>query len=61
MGILNNALGINLTDHDPITDSPFSEGQSTGFVVPPPPGTYMITEDGKFMQTEVGNNLMIVE
>lgn len=61
MAILNHPLGINLTNHDPITDSPYSEGQATGYVVPPPPQTYMITENGNFMQTETGNNLMIVE
>ena len=61
MGILNNALGINLTTFDPIIDGPFNEGQSKGFVIPPPPGFFMITETGAFMQTETGNNLMILE
>ena len=62
MGILNNALGINLTDYDPLIDSPFNESASLGFVVPPPGSDYMITEDtGAYMQTETGNNLMITE
>jgi hypothetical protein len=61
MGLLNNALGINLTNHNPVSDGPFSEGQSTGFVNPPPPGFFMITETGAFMQTETGNNLMVLE
>jgi hypothetical protein len=61
MGILNNPLGMNETNHDPINDNPYNEGVSTGYIVPPPPGIYMITENGLFMQTEIGNNLMIVE
>ena len=61
MGVLNNALGFNLTDLDPLETSPFSESASIGYVVPPPPSEYMITEDGKFMLTEDGINLMITE
>ena len=61
MGILNNALGINLTDENPIINSPFNESESYGYVVPPPGSDYMITETGIFMQTEAGSNLMITE
>jgi len=61
MGVLNQALGMNLTVDDPIIDSPFSESASIGYIVPPPGSEYMITEDGKFMQTETGFNLMITE
>lgn len=61
MGILNNALGINLTDEYPLTNSPFGTSENEGYVVPPPPSSYMITETGLFMQTETGNNLMITE
>ena len=61
MGILNTKLGINLTIEDPLINSPFSEGQSQGNMVPPPPSMFMITEDGKFMLTEDGLNLMITE
>ena len=61
MGILNNALGINLTNEDPLINSPFSESQSEGNMVPPLPSKFMITEDGKFMLTEDGLNLMITE
>lgn len=61
MGVLNNALGFNLTIDDPINDSPFSESASISYVVPPPGSYYMITENGIFMQTETGNNLMITE
>lgn len=61
MGILNNALGINLTTYDPLIDSPFNESASLGYVVPPPGSDYMITETGIFMETETGSNLMITE
>lgn len=61
MAILNHPLGINLTNHDPIIDSPYSEGQATGYVVPPPPSFYIITETGNFIQTETGGNLLVVE
>jgi hypothetical protein len=61
MGILNNALGINLTDEDPLIVSPFNESPFMSYVVPPPPASYMITETGIFMLTEDGINLMITE
>ena len=61
MGVLNNALGINLTNHDPIIESPFNEGESYGYVNPPPGSDYMITETGLYMLTETGDNLMITE
>jgi hypothetical protein len=61
MGTLNNVLGFNLTNEDPLTISPFDESVSLGFV-PTPPGTFhMITETGIFMLTEDGLNLMITE
>jgi hypothetical protein len=37
MGILNNALGINLTDEDPIINSPFNQSADFGIISPPPP------------------------
>lgn len=61
MGTLNQRLGMNLTDDNPLIDSPFSTSSSIGYVVPPPPGFYIITETGAFIQTETGNNLLIVE
>ena len=61
MGILQNALGINLTNHDPVNDSPFSNSYDQGESFPPPPSEYMITELGVFMLTETGGNLMITE
>lgn len=61
MGILNNVLGINLTDRDPIIANPFNEGSNNAYIVPPPPSVFMITEDGNFMLTEDGVNLMITE
>jgi len=61
MGTLNNPLGFNLTNEDPLVISPFNESPSMSYVVPPPPAMYMITETGDFMQTETGANLMITE
>lgn len=61
MGTLNQRLGFNLTDDDPLQNSPFNLSESEGYIVPPPIGFYMITEIGQFMQTETGNNLMVVE
>jgi hypothetical protein len=61
MGILNNTLGLNLTDQNPLITSPYAADEVLEYIVPPPPSQYMITEDGLFMQTETGNNLMITE
>jgi|FreactTroBogLake_1042271.scaffolds.fasta_scaffold11082_3 hypothetical protein len=62
MGILNRILGINLTNEDPLENSPFSASQNESYITPPPPTSeYMITEIGQFMQTETGSNLMITE
>ena len=61
MGILNRVLGINLTNEDPLINSPFNESSSESYVVPSPGSSYMITETGIFMQTEPGIDLMITE
>jgi hypothetical protein len=61
MGVLQNALGMNLTNHNPLIDSPFSNSYDQGESFPPPISEYMITEDGLFMLTEDGLNLMITE
>ena len=62
MGVLNRNLGMNLTNEDPLINSPFNESSSESDIVPPPTNFYMITETGLFMQTEAaGINLMITE
>lgn len=61
MGILQNALGINLTNHDPLIDSPFNNSYDQGESFPPPGSDYMITETGIFMLDEDGIELMITE
>jgi hypothetical protein len=61
MGTLNQALGMNLTEDQPLIDSPFNESASISYIVPPPGSEYMITETGLFMQTESSLNLMITE
>ncbi len=62
MGILQNPLGINLTNHEPLIDSPYNVGSQSGVGSGPPPATFfMITETGLFMLTEDGLDLMILE
>ena len=61
MGILQNALGINLTNHDPLIDSPFSNSFDHGESFPPPGSEFMITEAGLFMLDQDGVELMITE
>lgn len=61
MGILQNPLGINLTNHNPIMDSPFNDSLGDGQSHPPPGSDKMITETGIFMITEVSLDDMITE
>jgi len=61
MGILNNALGINLTNEEPLTFSPYSSSMEEGGGVPPPPLERMITEGGIPMITESTLEFMITE
>ncbi len=61
MGILQNPLGINLTDHDPIKTSVFNGDYDSGGGFPPPGTEFMITETGIFMLDEDGIELMITE
>jgi hypothetical protein len=42
MGILNNALGINLTDNDPLIYNPFNESNGNNFSSPPVPQGYFL-------------------
>lgn len=61
MGVLNNPLGINLTKHDPLIDSPFTAYESDGQSFPPPGSELMITETGIYMITETTLSHMITE
>lgn len=61
MGVLQNALGINLTDHNPLIDSPYNNSFDAGESFPPPGADFMITETGLFMLDEDGIELMITE
>lgn len=61
VGVLQNPLGINLTSHDPVIDSPFVIGFSEGQSFPPPPSQRMITETGDHMITETTLDHMITE
>lgn len=61
MGILQNKLGINLTNHEPLVFSPFSDSADNGEPFIPPGSDFMITETGIFMITESTLALMITE
>jgi hypothetical protein len=61
MGILHNKLGISLTRHQPLTDSPFVNSFDEGEPFIPPGSEFMITETGIFMITESTLDLMITE
>jgi hypothetical protein len=61
MGILQNVLGIAITNHNPIKDSPFYDSFGEGEPNPPPGSERMITESGIFMITEVTLDHMITE
>ncbi len=61
MGILQNKLGINLTIHDPLIQSPFSNEFDEGESFPPPGSDRMITETGIYMITETTLSYMITE
>jgi hypothetical protein len=52
MGVLQNALGMNLTNHDPLIDSPYNNGGGGDASFPPPGSDRMITETGIYMITE---------
>ena len=41
MGTLNQALGMNLTEYDPLIDSPYNGGSNNGSS-PIPPGNYFL-------------------
>ena len=61
MAIYTGKMGVTVADN-PLTDSLYVVQFDIGNSFPPPPfEAYMITETGIFMQTETGNNLMIVE
>lgn len=61
MSVLQTPLGMNLTNHNPLIDSPFSSSYDQGESFPPPGSNRMITEDGKYMITETTLNFMITE
>ncbi len=61
MGILQSALGINLTNHEPLISSPFGNSFDQGEGFPPSGSVFMITETGIFMLDEDGIELMITE
>lgn len=61
MGVLNNILGFNLTNEEPLTHSPFSSSYDEGSGTPPPEEFRMITETGVYMITQTSLQYMITE
>ena len=61
MGTINNALGFNLTDNDPLTVSPFDADESLNAQNPPPGTGFMITETGIPMEDETATYNMITD
>jgi hypothetical protein len=61
MSAVQNRLGFNLTNHDPINDSPFGSSTDEGSGLPPPATFRMITELGIYMITETTLDDMITE
>ena len=52
MGILQNSLGINLTNHMPLVHSVFNNDFDNGEPFPPGGSEDLITEGGVFILTE---------
>lgn len=61
MGVLHNRLGISITRHNPLKDSPYLDSFEEGEPYIPPANEFMITEDGKLMVDETTLDLMITE
>lgn len=62
MGVLQNPLGISITDHNPLLDSPYNNSFNSGDSFPPPGSERMITEiTGEYMITEITLDYMITE
>ena len=61
MGVLQNPLGINLTDCMPLTNGPFGNSDTQSSSFPPPGSSNMISETGAQMITETTLDNMITE
>lgn len=61
MGVLQNPLGISLTNYMPVVNSPFNNSEAQGQSFPPPGSYKMITETGIQMITEITLDDMITE
>ena len=54
MGILQNPLGINLTNHDPLKDSPFNNSFDEGMSPTPPGESFFLLTDNTPMELAGG-------
>ncbi len=61
MAIFSAPLGINLTNHQPLIDSPFTGPENGSIPNIGPVGFVMITEAGVFMITEISLDFMVTE
>lgn len=55
MGVFNTALGFNLTDHQPVKQSPMVYYTYAGNINPPSGSDDLLTEDGQFILAENGD------
>ncbi len=62
MGTLNNNLGMNLTDENPLINNPFNSGASQTNLapIPPPSGNNFLLLDGTPMLLLDGTNLLLL-
>ena len=60
MGILNNTLGINLTNEYPLTNNPFNISGSGNFVPTPPISDLFLLLDGSDFLLLDGENLTLL-
>ncbi len=57
MNVFSTPLGLGINDN-PVVDSPFIQEDNIGFAHPPIGSRYLLTEDGKKIQTENGEFLL---
>lgn len=55
MGVFNVPLGMNLTNHNVIKESPMIYYSYSGITNPPSGEDSILTEDGQFILTEDGD------
>lgn len=60
MGVLNNPLGMNLTNEDPLLVSPYNAGSFVSSIPTPPPDNFFLLLDGTDFILLDGENLNLL-